>query len=83
MTESMRRDCDRLFGFLACPPLVCAPDSDQSAVSHSITWRQPLSAKMIDIKGATAFSVPGDCTCLGLSRVHFQEFPDLGLCWCS
>ncbi|KAL9670535.1 hypothetical protein QQ045_008088 [Rhodiola kirilowii] len=60
--------------------LVCAPASDQSAVSHSINWRQPLSAKRIEIEGATAFSVPGspaDCTSLGISKLLFPELPDL------
>lgn len=32
---------------------------EKSAVSHSITWRHPLSAKRIDINGATAFAVSG------------------------
>ncbi|XP_059289756.1 uncharacterized protein LOC132043264 isoform X4 [Lycium ferocissimum] len=37
--------------------LVCAPDSEKSAVSHSITWRHALSVKQVDISGATAFAV--------------------------
>lgn len=61
--------------------LVCAPSSDQSAVSHSITWRHALSAKRVEIKGATAFAVsgtPADCACLGISGKLFDGVvPDL------
>ncbi|XP_033515503.1 uncharacterized protein [Nicotiana tomentosiformis] len=60
--------------------LVCAPDSEKSAVSHSITWRHALSVKQVDIRGATAFSVsgtPADCTSLGISKALFPSVPDL------
>ncbi|CAN1280211.1 5'-nucleotidase SurE [Linum perenne] len=39
--------------------LVCAPDSEKSAVSHSITWRHPISARRVAIDGATAYAVSG------------------------
>ncbi|GMH28480.1 hypothetical protein Nepgr_030323 [Nepenthes gracilis] len=61
---------------------VCAPDSEQSAVSHGITWRYSVSAKQVDIDGATAFAVsgtPADCTSLGLSKALFPSIPDLVL----
>lgn len=61
---------------------VCAPDSEKSAVSHSITWRHPLSAKRTEITGATAFAVsgtPADCTSLGISKALFSSVPDLVL----
>lgn len=32
---------------------------EKSAVSHSITWRHPISARRVDIEGATAFAVSG------------------------
>ncbi|KAK4355604.1 hypothetical protein RND71_024575 [Anisodus tanguticus] len=60
--------------------LVCAPDSEKSAVSHSITWRHALSVKQVDISGATAFAVsgtPADCTSLGISKALFSSVPDL------
>jgi 5'-nucleotidase len=38
---------------------VCAPDSEKSAVSHSIIWSRPLTAKRVEIDGATAYSVDG------------------------
>ncbi|KAL3505915.1 hypothetical protein ACH5RR_031297 [Cinchona calisaya] len=60
--------------------LVCAPDCEKSAVSHSITWRNPVSVKRVDISGATAFAVsgtPADCTSLGISQDLFPSIPDL------
>ncbi|KAK6929967.1 Survival protein SurE-like phosphatase/nucleotidase [Dillenia turbinata] len=59
---------------------VCAPDSEKSAVSHCITWFHPLSAKRVEIAGATAFAVsgtPADCASLGLSKELFPTLPDL------
>ncbi|CAH2079114.1 unnamed protein product [Thlaspi arvense] len=61
---------------------VCAPDSEKSAVSHSIIWSRPLTAQRIDIDGATAYAVsgtPADCTGLGLSEALFPSPPDLVL----
>ncbi|KAG8483212.1 hypothetical protein CXB51_022113 [Gossypium anomalum] len=60
--------------------LVCAPASEQSAVSHSITWRHPVSVKQVDIDGAIAYAVfgtPADCTSLGISKELFSFVPDL------
>lgn len=60
--------------------LVCAPDSEKSAVSHSISWQHALSVKKVDINGATAFAVsgtPADSTSIGLSKMLFPFVPDL------
>ncbi|XP_052189452.1 uncharacterized protein LOC127799451 [Diospyros lotus] len=60
--------------------LVCAPDSEKSAVSHSITWQNAVSAKQVSIDGATAFAVsgtPADCTSLGIRSALFPSKPDL------
>ncbi|KAL3641999.1 hypothetical protein CASFOL_012814 [Castilleja foliolosa] len=60
--------------------LVCAPDSEKSAVSHCITWLNAVSAKPVEINGATAFAVsgtPADCTSLGISKALFPSIPDL------
>ncbi|KAJ0251148.1 5'-nucleotidase [Hirschfeldia incana] len=61
---------------------VCAPDSEKSAVSHSIIWSRPLTAKRVEIEGAEAYAVsgtPADCTGLGLSEALFPSLPDLVL----
>ncbi|KAM3308846.1 5'-nucleotidase SurE [Capsicum chacoense] len=60
--------------------LVCAPDSEKSAVSHSVSWQRALSVKKVDISGATAFAVsgtPADSTSIGLSKMLFPFVPDL------
>ncbi|KAI9194902.1 hypothetical protein LWI28_010029 [Acer negundo] len=62
--------------------LVCAPDSEKSAVSHSITWRHPVAARRTNIDGATAYAISGtpvDCTSLGVSQALFPSVPDLVL----
>ncbi|KAF0907061.1 hypothetical protein E2562_014666 [Oryza meyeriana var. granulata] len=63
--------------------LVCAPDTDRSGVSHSITWRPALRCKRVDIDGATAFAAsgtPADCASLGISGKLFDGLvPDLVL----
>ncbi|CAL0320435.1 unnamed protein product [Lupinus luteus] len=60
---------------------VCAPDSEKSAVSHSITWRHPVSAKKVEIDGTTAAyaisGTPADCTSLGISNSLFPSLPHL------
>ncbi|KAK4755803.1 hypothetical protein SAY87_009560 [Trapa incisa] len=58
---------------------VCAPDSEKSSISHSITWRRPLVVKRVHIDGATAFAVsgtPADCSSLGISNALFPTMTD-------
>ena len=60
--------------------LVCEPDSEKSAVSHSITWRHAVAVKRVDIDGATAYAVsgtPADSASLGISAALFPSIPDL------
>ncbi|EEF45311.1 5'-nucleotidase SurE isoform X2 [Ricinus communis] len=60
--------------------LVCAPDSEKSAVSHSITYRHPISARRVDIEGTLAYAIsgtPADCASLGVSTALFPSVPDL------
>ncbi|KAK8954137.1 hypothetical protein KSP39_PZI002327 [Platanthera zijinensis] len=61
--------------------LVCAPDVDNSGVSHSITWIRAVCAKKVEISGASAYAVsgtPADCASLGISGKLFSGFvPDL------
>ncbi|XP_061975243.1 uncharacterized protein LOC133696957 isoform X2 [Populus nigra] len=60
--------------------LVCAPDSEKSATSHSITWLEPIAARRVEIEGATAYAIagtPADCTSLGISKSLFPKIPDL------
>eukprot|EP01018_Ginkgo_biloba_P032219 Gb_18615 [translate_table: standard] len=53
---------------------ICAPNSDKSGVSQSITTRETLVASLVDIKGVTAYEAsrtPSHCVSLGLSGVFF------------
>nr|VDC88539.1 unnamed protein product [Brassica rapa] len=53
---------------------VCAPQTDKSASSHSMTPAETIAASSAGIKGATAFEVSGtpvDCISLGLSGALF------------
>ncbi|XP_071732318.1 uncharacterized protein [Rutidosis leptorrhynchoides] len=61
---------------------VCAPDTDKSGSSHSITQRGPLSARRTQVYGTTAFAISGsppNCTSLGISKALFPSVPDLVL----
>ncbi|CAL5416101.1 unnamed protein product [Camellia sinensis] len=50
--------------------LVCAPDSEKSAVSHSITWRNAVSVKEVEIDGATAFAVSANPSGFVISGIN-------------
>ncbi|KAF3517765.1 hypothetical protein DY000_02062574 [Brassica cretica] len=53
---------------------VCAPQTDKSASSHSMTPGETIAASSVNIKGATSFEVSGtpvDCISLGLSGALF------------
>lgn len=53
---------------------VCAPDSEKSAVGHSITAWGNIAVRQVLIKGATAFELsgtPADCVSLALSGALF------------
>ncbi|WZZ67525.1 hypothetical protein YC2023_078895 [Brassica napus] len=53
---------------------VCAPQTDKSASSHSLTPGETIAASSVNIKGATSFEVSGtplDCISLGLSGALF------------
>ncbi|KAI3815500.1 hypothetical protein L1987_15171 [Smallanthus sonchifolius] len=61
---------------------VCAPDSENSAASHSATVHRAVAAKRTEISGTTAFAIsgtPSDCTSLGVSTALFLSVPDLVL----
>ncbi|KAG0556659.1 hypothetical protein KC19_11G070300 [Ceratodon purpureus] len=58
----------------SCNVFVCAPDSEKSAVSHSITPRDTLEVSQVKIPGATAFETsgtPADCVSLAFTASIF------------
>ncbi|XP_024403245.1 uncharacterized protein [Physcomitrium patens] len=59
---------------VSCNVFICAPDSEQSGVSHSITHRSVLEVSSVNILGATAFETsgtPADCVSLALTSSIF------------
>jgi 5'-nucleotidase len=58
---------------------VCAPDREQSAISHALTMVRPLRAKKIKSLGPRYFAVngtPTDCVLLGVNKI-MPERPGL------
>ncbi|XP_038877949.1 5'-nucleotidase SurE [Benincasa hispida] len=54
---------------------VCAPQSDKSVSSHSVTLRETVAVSSAEINGATAYEVSGtpvDCVSLALSGALFS-----------
>uniref|UniRef100_A0A0D6QSL7 Survival protein SurE-like phosphatase/nucleotidase domain-containing protein n=1 Tax=Araucaria cunninghamii TaxID=56994 RepID=A0A0D6QSL7_ARACU len=62
---------------------VCAPDSEKSAVGHSITAHSKIAVRQVLIAGATAFELsgtPADCVSLSLSgKIFLWSKPSLVL----
>ncbi|MCO5594920.1 hypothetical protein L7F22_048955 [Adiantum nelumboides] len=59
-----------------CHVYVCAPNSNKSAVGHSITLRKTVEASYVDIQGVIAYEVsgtPADCVSLSLSGFLFPS----------
>ncbi|XP_031739233.1 uncharacterized protein LOC101206491 isoform X2 [Cucumis sativus] len=57
---------------------VCAPDSEKSAVSQSITWRHPVSVKRVAIEGTTSYAVSAFMLLQELRQiVLLWEYPKL------
>jgi 5'-nucleotidase len=58
----------------SCHVFVCAPDSEKSSVSHSITPRAFLEVASVNIPGASAFETsgtPADCVSLAMTASIF------------
>ncbi|XP_022980648.1 uncharacterized protein LOC111479950 [Cucurbita maxima] len=54
---------------------VCAPQSDKSVSSHSVTLRETVAVSSAEINGATAYEVSGtpvDCVSLAMSGALFS-----------
>lgn len=60
---------------------IAAPDRERSAAGHSITIREPLRVKKIDMKidGVNSYMItgtPADCVKIGLEKIVIQK-PDI------
>lgn len=56
---------------------VCAPESEQSATSHSLTLRRPLRIRHVSENRYAVDGTPTDAVLLGVSKVMDGKRPDL------
>jgi 5'-nucleotidase len=58
---------------------VVAPDSEQSAASHSLTMRRPLYLRQVGRRRFTVDGTPTDCVLIAIHQVLKDKPPDLVL----
>ena len=58
---------------------VVAPDSEQSAASHSLTMRRPLYLRQVGRRRFTVDGTPTDCVLIAVHQVLKGKVPDLVL----
>ena len=56
---------------------VVAPESEQSAVGHSLTIHEPLRVKKYEDKRYTIYGTPTDCVMMGAKHIMRDKRPDL------
>jgi 5'-nucleotidase len=66
---------------------VCAPETEQSGASHSLTIHRPLRMRTYDDRHFSVDGTPTDCVMLAMSHLLKDHRPDLVLwrwrphCW--
>jgi len=70
---------ERLARTLSKDVLVVAPETEQSAASHSLTLHRPLSLRRISAQRWAVNGTPTDCVYLALHKVLDGKRPDLVL----
>jgi 5'-nucleotidase len=70
---------ERVMAKLAGEVWVVAPETEQSAASHSLTLRQPLRIRKISPRRFTVNGTPTDSVLLGINEVMKDHRPDLVL----
>ena len=58
---------------------VCAPETEQSGASHSLTIQRPLRVKQYDPRHYSADGTPTDCVMLAMNHILKDRRPDLVL----
>jgi 5'-nucleotidase len=58
---------------------VCAPETEQSGASHSLTIHRPLRAKQYDSRHYSVDGTPTDCVMLAMNHLFKDRRPDLVL----
>lgn len=56
---------------------VVAPETDQSGVSHSVTFNDPLRLRFVSEKRFAVRGTPSDCVIMGVRHVLKDKGPDL------
>lgn len=73
--RSLERVARRLFGEV----WVVAPDTEQSAASHSLTMRRPLYLRKVGRRRYTVDGTPTDCVLIAVHQLLKDQPPDLVL----
>jgi 5'-nucleotidase len=58
---------------------VCAPETEQSGASHSLTIHRPLRARRYDTRHYSIDGTPTDCVMLAMNKILADRRPDLVL----
>ena len=70
---------ERIMRGLAGEVWVVAPETEQSAASHSLTMRRPLFVRRVSDRRFTVDGTPTDCVLLAIHQVMKGQPPDLVL----
>ncbi len=73
--RSLERVARRMFGEV----WVVAPESEQSAASHSLTMRRPLYLRQVGRRRFTVDGTPTDCVLIAVHQLLKDQPPDLVL----
>ena len=70
---------ERIAAELSDDVWICAPESEQSGASHSLTIHRPLRLRQIDEKRYACDGTPTDCILLAINHIMAGNPPDLVL----
>ncbi len=62
---------------LVCEVWVVAPETEQSATSHSLTLRRPLRIRKLSDHRFAIDGTPTDCVLMGINEIMKETLPDL------
>ena len=71
------KSCERIAKALSKDVWVVAPESEQSAASHSLTLRRPLRLRRLAPRRYTVDGTPTDCSVMALRELLKDHPPDL------
>ena len=68
---------EKVLTSLAREVWVAAPETEQSAVSHSLTLRRPLRIRKLSARHFALDGTPTDCVLMGINEIMKSTPPDL------